>query len=119
MDGGDLSLGMYTGGDLEILNDGSYYESRLEEHKYEIMKMVQGRKHVGGMSGDGVNAIDVFVTGVFINPILIKAFGLTLIELSLLNLQEKSVKEEEKAVKYRMSENLKGRREGISIEKML
>ncbi|GJV39274.1 bifunctional protein FolD 2, partial [Tanacetum coccineum] len=70
----------YTGGDLEILNDGSDYESRLEEHKYEIVKMVQGRKHVCGMSGDGVNAIDVFVTGVFINPILIEAFGLTLIE---------------------------------------
>ncbi|GKB29354.1 inactive TPR repeat-containing thioredoxin TTL3, partial [Tanacetum coccineum] len=40
-------------------------------------------------------------------------------ELSLLNLQEKAVKGEEKAVKYRMSENLKGRREGISIEKLL
>ena len=37
------------------LMSNSFFYYRLIEHKYEIVKRLQARKHICGMTGDGVN----------------------------------------------------------------
>jgi len=38
-----------------VLMSNSFFYYRLIEHKYEIVKRLQARKHICGMTGDGVN----------------------------------------------------------------
>ena len=38
-----------------LIADSNYLALQLSEHKYEIVRILQEKKHVCGMTGDGVN----------------------------------------------------------------